>query len=99
MTLTIQTRNDLSFTSLDRAGRIINWPRNNPGVPGDVEKGMAYFDEEITALAAHNETEAFRAIQFAIAGMGGRYTNLEISFIGCVARAAVVGLRSMRHGG
>lgn len=95
---TIQTRDDLSFTKRDNEGRLINWPRNNPGVPADWEKGIACFDREVTALSAHDETEAFDAIQFAIIGMGGRSTNLEIGFIDRVARAAVIGLRAMRNG-
>lgn len=62
------------------------------------EKGIACFDVEISELAAHDETEAYHAIQFAIVGMGGRYTNLETGFIDRVARAAVIGLRSLRAG-
>lgn len=98
MKTSIQTRDDLSFTKRDDMGRLINWPRNNPGVPGDWEKGLAFFDDEIVALAAHDETEAFHAIQFAIVGMGGRSTMLEIGFIDRVARAAIVGLQFMRGG-
>ena len=93
----IQTRDDLSFTKRDDMGRLINWPRNNPGVAADWEKGLACFDYEITELAAHDETEAFYAIQFALVGMGGRYTCLEIGFIDRVAHAAVIGLRAMRN--
>ena len=98
MKTAIQTRDDLSFTKRHDMGRLINWPRNNPGVAADWEKGLACFDYEITELAAHDETEAFGAIQFALCGMGGRYTNLEIGFIDRVARAAVIGLRAMRNG-
>ncbi|CAI8866116.1 hypothetical protein [Pseudomonas chlororaphis] len=98
MNAAIHTREDLSFTKRDDAGRLINWPRNNPGVPADWEKGIACFDDEITEMAAHDETEAFNAIRFAIVGMGGWYTNLEIGFIDRVARAAVIGLRALRDG-
>jgi hypothetical protein len=94
----IRTRDDLSFTARDVQGRMVNWPRNNPGVAADWEKGMTFFDEEVSALAAFDETEAFHAIQFAIIGMGGRYTNLEIGFAERVAAAAVLGLRAMRNG-
>ena len=98
MKTSIQTRDDLSFTKRGDMGRLINWPRNNAGVPGDWEKGLAFFDAEVVALAAHDETEAFHAIQFAIVGMGGRSTMLEIGFIDRVARAAIVGLQFMRGG-
>jgi len=94
----IRTRDDLSFTARDVQGRMVNWPRNNPGVAADWEKGMYFFDQEVSALAAFDETEAFHAIQFAIMGMGGRYTNLEIGFAERVAAAAVVGLHAMRDG-
>ncbi|MNR50614.1 hypothetical protein D3C85_1701610 [compost metagenome] len=67
-------------------------------MPADWEKGIACFDGEVFELAAHDETEAFNAIQFAIAGMGGRTTNLELGFIDRVARAAVLGLRVIRGG-
>jgi hypothetical protein len=98
MSATIRSRDDLSFTNRDDAGRLINWPRYNYGVPGDWEKGNACFDVEIAELATHDETEAFHAIQFAIVGMGGRCTSLETGFIDRVARAAVIGLRSLRAG-
>ncbi len=94
----IRTRDDLSFTARDVQGRMVNWPRNNPGVAADWKKGMSFFDQEVSALAAFDETEAFHAIQFAIMGMGGRYTNLEIGFAERVAAAAVLGLRAMRDG-
>lgn len=94
----IRTRDDLSFTARDVQGLMVNWPRNNPGVAADWEKGMAFFDKEVSALAAFDETEAFHAIQFAIMGMGGRDTNLEIGFAQQVAAAAVLGLRAMRNG-
>ena len=54
MKTAIQTRDDLSFTKRDDMGRLINWPRNNPGVAADWEKGLACFDYEITELAAHD---------------------------------------------
>ncbi len=98
MSAAIRTRDDLSFTKRDDAGRLINWPRYNYGLPADWEKGIACFDGEVTELAAYDETEAFHAIQFAIVGMGGRSTSLEIGFIDRVARAAVIGLRAMRNG-
>jgi hypothetical protein len=87
----------LSFTQRDDGG-LINWPPNNPGVAADWEKGIAFFDSEITELSANDETEAFHAIEFAILGMGGRYTCLEFGFAESVARAAVLGLRAMRNG-
>lgn len=92
------TRDDLSFTARDDEGRMINWPRNNPGVAADWKKGMAFFDHEIVDLAGNDETEAFKAIWCALEGMGGRYTCLEIGFIDRVARAAMVGLRALRDG-
>lgn len=94
----IYTRDDLSFTRRDEMGRMINWPRNNPGVAEDWKKVMAFFDNEIAELASFDETSAFHAIQFAITSMGGRYTCLEIGFAESVARAAVLGLRAMRSG-
>lgn len=94
----IQTRDDLSFTRRDSEGRLVNWPRNNPGVASDWKKGIDFFECEVYELATHDETEAFHAIEFAIAGMGGRYTSLEIGFAESVARAAVLGLRAMRSG-
>lgn len=98
MSAAIRSRDDLSFTQRDDAGRLINWPRYNYGVPGDWEKGIACFDAEVATLAAHDETEAFHAIQFAIVGMGGQCTSLETGFIDRVARAAVIGLRALRDG-
>ncbi|HEX4549916.1 hypothetical protein [Pseudomonas sp.] len=98
MKSSIQTREDLSFTQRDPEGRLINWPRNNPGVAEDWDKGLAFFDTEVSCLASHDETEAFNAIMWAIIGMGGRYTNLELGFVDRVARAAVLGLRAMREG-
>lgn len=94
----IKTREDLSFTKRDPEGRLINWPRNNPGVAADWQKGIDFFDVEVATLAAHDETEAFHAIQFALIGMGGRSTMLEIGFIDRVAKAAIIGLRAMRDG-
>ncbi|MBT2339508.1 MULTISPECIES: hypothetical protein [Pseudomonas] len=94
----VRTRDDLSFTARDSEGRLINWPRNNPGVASDWEKGMAFVDQEVSSLAAFNETEAYEAIQFAIVGMGGRTTCLEIGFVQQIAKAAVLGLRAMRNG-
>ncbi len=98
MKTSIETRDDLSFTALDAEGRMINWPRNNPGLPADWQKGMAFVDDELHSLASHDETEAFDAIRFAILGMGGRSTNLELGFVDRLARAAVLGLRAMRGG-
>jgi len=98
MNASIQTREDLSFTQRDASGRLINWPRNNPGVAADWKKGVDFFDGEVHELAATDENEAFYAIQFAIVGMGGWCTNLEIGFIDRVARAAVIGLRALREG-
>lgn len=94
----ILCRDDLSFTKRDDEGRLINWPRNNPGVAADWKKGIAFFDSEIAELAANDETAACHAIEFAILGMGGSTTNLEISFAESVARAAILGLRAMRSG-
>ena len=94
----ILCRDDLSFTKRDDEDRLINWPRYNKGVPADWKKGIACFDGEVAELAAHDETEAFCAIQAAIMDMGGRFTCLEIGFIDRVARAAVIGLRAMRNG-
>ena len=98
MSAAIRTRDDLSFTKRDDAGRLINWPLYNYGVPADWEKGIACFDGEVTELAAHDETEAFWAINAALVGMCGRCTSLEGAFIDRVARAAVLGLRTMRGG-
>ena len=94
----IRTRDDLSFTSRDAQGLMVNWPKNNPGVAADWEKGMAFFDEEVSALAAFDETIAFEAIRWAILGMGGRTTCLELGFAERIAAAAVLGLRAMRNG-
>ncbi|VVQ12275.1 hypothetical protein PS914_05337 [Pseudomonas fluorescens] len=47
---------------------------------------------------ANNETEVFHAIEFAIIGIGGRYTCFEIGFAESVARAAILGLRAIRGG-
>ena len=94
----IKTREDLSFTKRDPEGRLINWPRNNPGVAADWQRGIDFFDVEVATLAAQDETEAFHAIQFALIGMGGRSTMLEIGFIDRVAKAAIIGLRAMRDG-
>lgn len=94
----ITSRDDLSFTERDAEGRMINWPRNNPGVAADWEKGIGFFDVEIAELAGVDETEAYDAIACAIRSMGGRYTCLEIGFSEAVARAAVLGLRAIRNG-
>jgi hypothetical protein len=94
----VRTREDLSFTQRDVEGRLINWPRNNPGVAADWQKGIDFFECEVRDLATHDETEAFDAIRFALVGMGGRYTCLETGFIEQVALAAMVGLRALREG-
>ncbi|MFU2327755.1 hypothetical protein [Pseudomonas sp. NFX98] len=94
----IRTRDDLSFTARDVRGILVNWPRNNPGVATDWEKGKTFFDHEVSALAAFDETEAFEAIQFAITDMCGRCTCLELGFAERIAAAAVLGLRAMRNG-
>lgn len=39
MSPAIQTREDMSFTRRDDQGRLINWPRNNPGAAEDWQKG------------------------------------------------------------
>jgi hypothetical protein len=98
MSADIKSRDDLSFTVRDVEGRLINWPRNNPGVAADWQKGIQFFESEVRGLASHDETEAFDAIRFALSGMGGRYTCLEIGFIERVALAAMVGLRALRAG-
>lgn len=98
MSTQTKTRDDLSFTRRDSKGRMINWPRDNPGVAADWAKGRAFFDDEVFTLASHDETEAYDAIRFAIMGMGGRYTNLEMGFADRIARAAVLGLRAIREG-
>jgi hypothetical protein len=98
MITSINDRDDLSFTARDGMGRLTNWPRNNPGVPADWQKGIDYFEVEVRDLALHDETEAFDAIRFALCGMGGHYTSLEIGFIDRLARAAVIGLRALRDG-
>ena len=98
MSASIRSREHLSFTKRDPEGRLINWPRNNPGVAADWQKGIEFFEGEVFELATHDETEAFNAIQFAIAGMGARTTNLELGFIERVALAAMVGLRALRDG-
>lgn len=94
----ITCRDDLTFTSRDDCGRMVNWPRNNPGVAADWEKGIAFFDSEIVELSANDETAAYEAIRFAITGMGGRTSNLELGFADAVAKAAATGLRAMRNG-
>lgn len=98
MKTSIKTRDNLSFTKRDDGGQLINCPRNNPDVAEDWENGMAYFDSEITELAAHDETEALWAIKAALGAMCGRFTCLEIGFVDRVAVAAVTGLRAMRNG-
>ncbi|GHS83154.1 hypothetical protein PAGU2196_39880 [Pseudomonas sp. PAGU 2196] len=94
----ITCRDDLTFTSRDDCGRMVNWPRNKPGVAADWGKGIAFFDCEIVELSATSETAAYEAIRFAIADMGGRTTNLELGFADAVAKAAALGLRAMRNG-
>ncbi|WP_432217482.1 hypothetical protein ACREYJ_21085 [Pseudomonas kribbensis] len=98
MSAAIRSRDDLSFTVRDVEGRLVNWPRNNPGVAADWQKGIDFFECEVRDLANHDETEAFNAIRFALVGMGGRTTNLELGFIERVALAAMVGLRALRDG-
>ncbi len=94
----IFSRDELSFTSRDSAGRMVNWPQNNPGIASDMEKGAAFFDSEIASLASQSERDAFNAIRSAITDMGGRYTCLELGFAEAVARAAVLGLRARNNG-
>ncbi|WP_085730382.1 MULTISPECIES: hypothetical protein [unclassified Pseudomonas] len=98
MSAAIRSRDDLSFTVRDVEGRLVNWPRNNPGVAADWQKGIDFFECEVRDLANHDETEAFNAIRFALVGMGGRTTNLELGFIERVALAAMVGIRALRDG-
>lgn len=94
----ILCRDDLSFTHRNEHGNLVSWPQNNPGVATDWAKGIAFFDGEVAELAANDETAAFHSIEFAILGMGGRTTCLEIGFAESVARAAILGLRAMRSG-
>lgn len=68
----ITCRDDLTFTSRDDCGRMVNWPRNNPGVAADLGEGIAFFDCEIVELSANDETAAYEAIRFAITGMRAR---------------------------
>ena len=77
MKASIKTREELSFTQRDPQGRLINWPRNNPGVAEDWDKGLAFFDDEVSILAFHDETEAFNAIMWAIIGMGGSHWSQD----------------------
>lgn len=98
MSVAIKSRVDLSFTVRDVEGRLINWPRKNPGVAADWQRGIDFFECEVRDLATHDETEAFDAIRFALSGMGGRYTCLELGFIERVALAAMVGIRALRDG-
>lgn len=98
MKTSIKTRDDLSFTRRDDVGRLINWPLGNPGVAADWEKGMAFFNDEIVELAAHDEHEALWAIKSALGAMCGRFTCLEIGFVDRIAIAAVNGLRAKRNG-
>ncbi|RAU43684.1 MULTISPECIES: hypothetical protein [unclassified Pseudomonas] len=95
---TITSWKDLSFTRRNSGGRVVFWPRNNPGVSSDFGKGKAFFDKEIGALAAVDETEAFTVICAVLSDMAHRSTNLEIGFADSIGRAAILGLRALREG-
>ncbi len=88
MSAAIKSRDDLSFTMRDGEGRFINWPRNNPGVAADWQKGIDFFECEVRDLANHDETEAFNAIRFALFGMGGSTTTRHLFALSRSARAS-----------
>lgn len=108
----IRSREDLSFTTRDTEGRLINWhlthDRNELWGPL-YTVGQGYVDRELAELAAHDERAAYHAIEFALSGshefrrgaathFGNSGWGQECGFAEAVARAAIEGLRARRAG-
>lgn len=108
----IRSREDLSFTKRDSEGRLINWtmPHDRNELWGPLYTvGQGYVDRELAELAAHDEREAYHAIEFALSGshefrrgpethFGNTGWGQECGFAEAVARAAIEGLRARRSG-
>jgi hypothetical protein len=107
----ILSRDDLSFTKRDDAGRIINWQVSHDQNENWGDKyavGQAFL-AEIAELAAHSEPEAYHAVQYALSGGGdfrrGESTTFgntgwgeECGFSEAIARAVIDGLRARKAG-
>ncbi len=79
----ILSRDDLSFTKRDVAGRLINWQVSHDQNEPWGEKfavGQRYM-EEVAELATHSELEAYHAIQYALSG-GGDFRRGESTTFG-----------------
>lgn len=95
----IKSRDDLSFTLRDRAGRLHNWV--TPTTPTDIPTAWhecysvgAQWFEEVVALAHHNPTEAHQALisacfEIASSPSGQGYA---IGFLEQLSKWAVTGI-------
>lgn len=99
---TIQSRDDLSFTSRDSEGRLNNWavPHDRNGNWHDgLIIGEKYFDE-VRQLALFDELEAYHAIKFAL--NSGNWQSggwgIETGFTQALAKAAILGMRQLQNG-
>ncbi|WP_300334013.1 hypothetical protein [Accumulibacter sp.] len=107
----IMSRDDLSFTRRDDAGRLINWSVTHEPLEDWGSKhavGQSYL-AEIAELAEHSELEAYNAVRFALSGscdfrrgesttFGNTGWGEECGFAEAIARAVIDGLRA-RNGG
>lgn len=107
----IKTRDDLSFTRRDEGGRLVNWsiPHDRNGNWGELYEVGQGFLAEIAELAAHDEREAYHAVQFALSGsqefrrgqgtgFGNTGWGQESGFAEAIARAVIDGLRARKGG-
>lgn len=99
---TIQSRDDLSFTSRDSEGRLNNWDVQHDWKGNWSEgrlMGEKFFDE-VRQLALFDERAAFHAIKFATDSSAWRSSGwgIEGGFIEALARAAMIGIRELQKG-
>lgn len=106
---TIASRDDLSFTRRDEAGRLINWAvthGRNEDWSDKYAIGQGYL-AEIAELAESDELEAYHAIQFALSGggdfrrgesttFGNTGSGAECGFSEAIAGAVIDGLRARK---
>lgn len=95
-----RSRDELSFTSHNGRGGLINWIEHS-GIENDTESrrlGRRYF-KEISRLAEYSDHQAFDAMRFALCSSNwdGDFGQ-EAEFSALLAEAAIVGLRAMRDG-
>lgn len=96
------TRDDLSFTSRDEGGRLVNWNpkahQDDALFAGGEAMGSAYF-AEIVRLAWNNQHEAYNAIRFALQSKNWRGSwGEESGFANVLAAYAMTGIAAVEDG-